>query len=218
MKLVVLTDIHNHVLTINQIGRTLMEADYVLLAGDLTTFGNAQDAQKVIDAIANYNQNILAVPGNCDPASVATFLNEKKLNLDNQVREIDGYFFFGIGGSLPAPGTTPNELYEEQFSDILNQLRPKIKEPHKWIFLIHQPPFNTIADRLSANRHVGSKALRNFVKEVQPLVYFTGHIHEGRGTDQIGQTVVVNPGPFHYGNFAVAEIAGTSVNVELRKI
>lgn len=134
------------------------------------------------------------------------------------MREIDGYFFYGLGGSLPAPGTTPNEFYEQQYADLLNQLRPRIKEPHKWIFLIHQPPLNTVADRLSADRHVGSKALREFIERVQPLIYFTGHIHEGKGKDQIGRTVIVNPGPFRFGNFAIAEIQGDDVKVELKRI
>ncbi|APF18806.1 metallophosphoesterase family protein [Caldithrix abyssi] len=215
MKLIVLTDIHDHVLTIDRIGRELMEADLVLLAGDITTFGNERDARKIIEAIRNYNQNLLAVPGNCDPPAVDFYLKELGINLDNEWREIDGYFFWGLGGALPAPGKTPNELSEEQYELILKNLRLQIRQPEKLILLVHQPPFGTLADRLSDNQHVGSKALRRFVEEMQPLAYFTGHIHEGQSIDYIGRTVIVNPGPLRIGGFAKVCLKGDAVEVGL---
>ncbi len=192
-----------------------MNADLVLLAGDITTFGNDRDAQKIIDAVRNYNQNILAVPGNCDPPSVDLYLKKLGVNLDNELREIDGYFFWGLGGALPAPGKTPNELSEQQFELILNKFQTQISNPQKLILLVHQPPYGTVADRLSRDEHVGSRALRQFVEDVQPLAYFTGHIHEGRGVDYIGRTAIVNPGPLRSGGFARARIVEGKMKLEI---
>ncbi len=216
MRLIALTDIHDNALSINRIGRQLMEADLVLVAGDITTFGNKKDAQRIIETLYNYNQNILAVPGNCDPPDVGLYLRELNISLDKVMREINGYYFWGLGGSLPAPGGTPNELTEQQFENILNSLSKQIKEPQNLILLIHQPPFNTRADGLYGNEHVGSFALRRFVEQVQPLAYFTGHIHEGKGIDFIGKTVIVNPGPLRNGGFASAKLEGHSIKVEIK--
>ncbi len=216
MRLIALTDIHDNASSINRIGRQLMEADLVLVAGDITTFGNKKDAQRIIETLYNYNQNILAVPGNCDPPDVGLYLRELNISLDNVMREINGYYFWGLGGSLPAPGGTPNELTEKQFENILNSLSKQIKEPQNLILLIHQPPFNTRADCLYGNEHVGSFALRRFVEQVQPLAYFTGHIHEGKGIDFIGKTVIVNPGPLRNGGFASAKLEGHSIKVEIK--
>ncbi len=204
-------------LAINKIGRELMEADLVLVAGDITTFGDDRQAQNVIDALRNYNTNLLTVPGNCDPPAVDLYLRRLDINLDNNWREINGYLFWGLGGALPAPGHTPNELTEEQFDKILERVRSQILPTQKLILLVHQPPFGTIADRLSANNHVGSKVLRQFVEEVQPIAYFTGHIHEGQGIDSIGRTVVVNPGPLRSGGYAVAQLHGEQIEVEIKQ-
>ncbi|MEL6527750.1 MAG: hypothetical protein AAFQ07_18785, partial [Chloroflexota bacterium] len=46
-----------------------------------------------------------------------------------------------------------------------------------------------------SNQHVGSKAVRAFIERVQPLVCFTGHMHECVTIDRIGDTQIINPGP-----------------------
>jgi len=53
---------------------------------------------------------------------------------------------------------------------------------------------------------VGSKTVREFIKRTQPLICFTGHIHEGIGIDQVGRTKIVNPGPLSAGSYAYAEV------------
>ncbi len=58
----------------------------------------------------------------------------------------------------------------------------------------HQPPYDTINDQVSPGVHVGSNSIRKFIEEHQPLVCFSGHIHEGTGIDHIGNTAIVNPG------------------------
>ena len=215
LRLLILTDIHDNSQAINQIGKPLTDADLVLLAGDITTFGGRRDAQEIIETLLNYNRNIFAVPGNCDPPAVELYLRELNINLDNTLREFNGYYFWGLGGALPAPGGTPNELSEQQFELILNKLTPQIQNPRKLIVLVHQPPFNTLADRLVGDRHVGCKALRRFIEKVQPLAYFTGHIHEGQSIDSIGRTVIVNPGPLRSGGYALATVNDDSIHVEI---
>ena len=42
--------------------------------------------------------------------------------------------------------------------------------------------------------HAGSTSLHEALKEHQPLLGLHGHIHEGRGKINIGDTVCVNPG------------------------
>jgi len=41
---------------------------------------------------------------------------------------------------------------------------------------------------------VGSTAVRQLIEEFQPLLALHGHIHESRGINRIGRTVVINPG------------------------
>ncbi|NOX90733.1 MAG: hypothetical protein GXO77_17165 [Calditrichaeota bacterium] len=216
MKLIALTDLHDHSQNIDKIGKDLSEADWVIVAGDITTFGNAGDARQIIDKIFNYNRKILAVPGNCDPDSVALYLTKIGVNLDNRVRSNDEYYFMGIGGSLPAPGRTPNEYNENLLQLWLQKFKTQLPDGAKIILISHQPPYGTINDRVLGGEQVGSKTLRKFIEELQPLICFTGHIHEGVGIDRIGRTKIINPGPFRQGGYVYAEINGENVRLELR--
>jgi uncharacterized protein len=50
----------------------------------------------------------------------------------------------------------------------------------------------------------------------KPELVFCGHIHEGRGVEQIGRTTVVNCGAAAAGYYAATEV-GEKMLVELRK-
>ena len=67
------------------------------------------------------------------------------------------------------------------------------------VFLSHQPPRNTACD-LARGRHVGSQAIRECIEEHQPDLVLCGHIHEAIGCDRIGNSLIVNPGPWLAGN------------------
>ena len=69
----------------------------------------------------------------------------------------------------------------------------------KSIWVIHTPPFGGILDRNYANVYGGSKAVRKSIERVQPILTLHGHIHEaprmsGRWSEQIGNTISINPG------------------------
>ena len=86
------------------------------------------------------------------------------------------------------------------------------------VLITHQPPRETRND-LARGGHVGSHSIRCFIEQHQPLICFTGHIHEGVGVDTIGETKIVNPGPLRHGGYAVAEITGGQVGaLEIRNV
>ena len=69
----------------------------------------------------------------------------------------------------------------------------------KSIWVIHTPPFGGILDKNHANILGGSKAVRKSIERVQPILTLHGHIHEaprmsGRWSEQIGNTISINPG------------------------
>ena len=49
---------------IERLGSTLREADWAIITGDLTHFGDPPDAFRVVDAVSAYCPNVLAVTGN----------------------------------------------------------------------------------------------------------------------------------------------------------
>jgi uncharacterized protein len=201
MKLIALPDIHGRPDHLHHIGEQLKTADWVLLVGDITN-GSLSELATVLDVVRQYNANILAIPGNMDTNFINKRLTEHGINVHGGHRVIDGLAFLGVGGALPFFGTFVFE--EPQLASILNatliQLPPDIPR----ILICHQPPYDTLNDRLGNGQHVGSHAVRDFIEKQQPLICFTGHIHEAIGIDSLGVTQIVNPGRRGY---AFAEIA-----------
>jgi uncharacterized protein len=219
LKIIQLSDIHGADYLIEEIKTGLGNADIVILPGDITHFGDQISARRLIEKIAVYNKNILAVPGNCDHHGVKDYLDEKGFGIDQKIILRNGFLWTGIGGSLPCPGYTPSEYSEQDFEDQLNQTAGKLEPSLPFVLVIHQPPFNTCNDLLPDGRHVGSHAVRKFIESTSPLLCLTAHIHEGIGTDLIDTCTVVNPGPFRTGRYALITISGeNSVNVQFRQI
>jgi uncharacterized protein len=205
MIIVTLTDLHAHIGALSSLGKQLHTADLVILSGDITHFGHKKEMAGIINLVRKFNPSVFAVSGNCDYPDAEEFLTEENISLNGISREFQGFEFYGLSGSLPCPGKTPHEYSEEEFEVFLRDVRLHPGIPQ--IMVSHQPPFNTINDQVSPGVHVGSRSIRKFIEDEQPLVCYTGHIHEGTGIDYIGRTAIVNPGPAGKGSFVLTEIS-----------
>lgn len=217
MRIIGITDIHGQSDYIHEISEVLQKADLILLSGDITHFGEKEDALSVLQDIWNYSDNVYAVPGNCDYPSVGDFLNEEGINLQGRVIRIGDYQLTGVGGSLPCPGVTPNEYSEGEYKAFLGAIAMHISSKLPLIFVSHQPPFATVCDLARNGMHVGSKAICDFLLAEQPVFCLTGHIHEGAGIDHSGNTVIANPGPLSSRRYVEVEIEGNRVSVRMVK-
>ncbi len=218
MIILAVSDIHGMVESIEKISRQLQESDVACITGDITHFGGAREAGQVVESVCRYAPRVLAVHGNCDTPEVVDYLDEKGINLHARAQTIDGIGFLGLGGSLETPFHTPIEYAEADLRRFLDQAKTMLQPESTMVLVSHQPPANTACDRLNSGHHVGSHALHAFIEEYQPLVCFTGHIHEAVATDRIGKTRIVNPGQLGSGRYAYAEIENSRAEVEIRSI
>jgi uncharacterized protein len=207
LKIIALPDLHEDRINIPLLGSALSVIDLILVVGDFTSGGSALDAEKMIDLIRHYNPNILAIPGNWDPPEVEDYLSRTGINLNRRHVILEGLAFIGIGAALPGPILTPNEISELDFERFFDEAVLGLDATTPEILVCHQPPYNTLNDLAQGNLHVGSKAVRAFIERRQPLICFSGHIHEGIGIDQIGRTEVINPGPLGQGSYAYADVS-----------
>ena len=207
MEVIALADIHGRVSVLDKISAQLESANLVLLVGDITHFGRQAQAASVLDAIAAYNPNILAVPGNCDHHEVGEYLTARNVNLDGRGLVLQGIGFVGLGGSLPCPGATPNEASEAELANRLDDAFAQLPPETPAILVTHQPPYDTVADYASVGRHVGSKSVHAAIEQYHPLACLTRHIHEAIGLDTIGASKIINPGPLHLGGYAKVGLA-----------
>lgn len=213
-----LSDVHGDTAFIRKMGDVLSRADLVLLAGDITHFAHASQAKRVVEAVCRYNSCVLAVPGNCDHPDVDKWLTREEINLHPESRIKENLGFAGLGGSIYTPFNTPFEYSESQAARFLSEAAAGLPENKPFVLVSHQPPSNTDCDRLRSGKHVGSRELRRFIETRQPLVCFTGHIHEAVATDRIGRTWIINPGPLWRGSYAYAEINAQKAFVEIRPV
>jgi uncharacterized protein len=214
MNIIALSDIHGTLKYLPATGKELAKADLVMIAGDITHFGQWEEAEQIISQIRTYNQHILAVPGNCDKFGVDEYLASEGINLSRNYVKIDGITFCGLGGSLPCPGHTPNEMGEQDFAESLEELSHQESTDGRIVLMTHQPAVETAVDTVG-DMHSGSAAVRDFIEKNKPVLAISGHIHEAAGTDRIGPTTLVNPGPLRAGNYAHIELNGDKIKVNL---
>ena len=214
---VALGDIHEQTEGIDAIPE-LEGAEALFLVGDLTNRGDETRMREVLAALGAGERRIFAVIGNMDREEAAAALDREGMNLHGRVVDLgDGVFAAGMGYSPPTPFGTPSEVPESRLEEMLRELEAKLPDPEQLIVVCHTPPVNTAADRLSNGTHVGSRAVREFLERVGPAVCLTGHIHESKGVDRIGRTVVVNPGLFAWGGYVVLSAAGGTLDVRLKE-
>jgi len=219
MKIIALPDLHGNFGKLYRIGHALAEVDLVLLVGDLTNGEALPSVRKLIRTIQEFNLSILAIPGNWDIPEVANHLSQSEINLDRRHIIISHLAFIGIGASLPCLIQSPNEFAEEDFERFFKEAVTGLEPEIPKILVCHQPPYHTRNDLAQGSLHVGSKTVRRFIEREQPLICFTGHIHEGVGIDHIGNTQLINPGPLWQGQYAYTDVTSQGIQtLEIRTI
>jgi uncharacterized protein len=152
-------------------------------------------------------------PGNDDVFELDELIRSaKSVKLaEGQVIPIDDHHeMISSGYSNLTPWHTYREENEEQLRERYRPMIADLKNPRRSIFNMHVPPYASSLDdapemtadlrpRYAGNSliPVGSKALREAIESVQPLLGLHGHIHESRGATRIGKTLCINPGSMY---------------------
>jgi len=199
MKIISFGDVHGDTNNLIKIKSELEDADLIVISGDLTNYHGKVEAKKVLESIKRYNKRLLAQYGNLDQPEVNEYLTGEGINLHG-----NGYVFgdvgiFGCGGSSPTPFNTPSEISESDIKKYLTDGYTKVKNAKWKIMVCHTPPKDTVIDIVRSGMHVGSSTVRDFIVQYKPDVCISGHIHESRGKDEVGDTVVLNAGMFRDG-------------------
>ncbi len=198
MRILAVADFHGNSSAESYLSKFLtQDFDCVVLIGDLTDFGPPEVAESLLELVKQTGVPCLAVPGNCDPKSILKVIDKYNMNLHGKCEELGGVKFVGLGGSNLTPFHTPFELNEVEIKEELAAASCDTNE--KTVLVTHAPPFETKVDMIKSGTHVGSKSVRQYIEQKHPLVCLCGHVHEGREIDQLGRTLVVNPGPITKG-------------------
>jgi hypothetical protein len=197
MKLLCISDLHGEPKRVDG----LDAVDVLVITGDITHFGDRTLAMGILEGFKSA-ERLLAVPGNCDNLGVNEVLVELGADLHSRGRMIGDTGFFGVGGSNATPFNTPQEYSEDELWDFMAKGYEQVKNASIKVMVSHPPPFDTKLDKVG-ERHAGSKKVREFIESYGPDLVLCGHVHEAKGKDAIGNTMIVNPGMLRNGHALV---------------
>ena len=100
------------------------DIDIVIITGDITNFGPLEFVDEFIGKILDCDCEVMAVPGNCDPAGICNAIRESDaICLHNNILSFDNVVLFGYGGSNPTPFDTPGEIQDNKiYGDVYELL------------------------------------------------------------------------------------------------
>jgi len=218
MKIFVASDLHGSVEAADRIRSCSLEiaAELVVISGDITHFGNLEESRRLLNMLSDPAYPVLFVPGNCDPPSLSDFGGRERLkNIHGTTCRFGDTCFGGVGGAPPSPFDTPFELSDQKILQILESLSPSFSTCSRSILVSHPPPFGTSLDCTRSGQHVGSSSVRRYIEDMKPVLVLCGHIHESKGVDRLGDSVLVNPGAARDGFYAIADLVDDNNDIEV---
>jgi Icc-related predicted phosphoesterase len=216
------------------------EADLVLLAGDLTTHGEPEQAEVLAEATRGVGVPVVAVLGNhdlhCDRgdeiSSILTAVGVRMLDREAVVLELEGQeigvvgtkgFVGGFSGSqLPDFGEPLLRRVYAETTEEVDAMRRGLQEiahcPIRIVLLHYAPTSDTLhGEPEGIWTYLGCDRLAAPIAEYRPDVVLHGHAHSGSFEGAIGGVPVYNVAVHVTGrDFHVFELEGHDVEVETR--
>jgi len=212
--------------------------DLVLLAGDLTTLGEPDQAVVLADACDNLRVPVCAVLGNHDlhcgrgPEVTAVLRDAGVHVLDRSSTTLElaggevgivgtkGFVGGFVGSQLPDFGEPLlRRVYEETTAEV-EAIRSGLQEiahcPVRVVLLHYSPTSDTLhGEPEGIWTYLGCDRLATPIAEYRPDVVLHGHAHGGSFEGAIGSTPVYNVAVHVTGrDFYILELEGDAVGVE----
>jgi uncharacterized protein len=194
-------DIHCNELTCEHIEASFArhegDVDLFLLAGDLTTHGEPDQAQVLVDAVRGVETPVVAVLGNHDyecgcQGEVSTILKTAGVRLlDGQAIDIDGVGFVGVKGFIGGFGRrmlgsfgepTIKAMVAESMNEAMrleNAMR-QVRSERAVVVLHYAPIAETVeGEPLEIFPFLGSSRLAETIDRFKVSAVLHGHAHRG---------------------------------------
>lgn len=193
MKLVCISDTHGA-----HEDLVLPSGDVLIHAGDFTAHGKLTEAREFMHwAGAQHFKHVLCVAGNhdtCleqDPQLALEFAKESGVSYLNDTGiEIEGRLFWG---SPITPRFHNWAFMRDPGEDI--EAHWRMIPDNTDVLITHGPPYgvmDSVQRQNGESEHTGCPSLLARVLQLKPRLHLFGHIHEGRGCEEISGVVYRN--------------------------
>jgi Icc-related predicted phosphoesterase len=191
---------------IEEILNEIQDIDLILYGGDDVKrfYIDERGGNKFIEFGQKAKYGLGAVIGNdCTPSSASIIeVDGSVFNLHKTPLKIGEYSIVGIEGGI----------YREEEEGIINGIGYTIHDdstivqhlnemvqtydinPEKMIIVSHTPPYEVLDIGIRFGvENIGSKGLKTYILEHNPLMVLSGHVHsQGGKTDKVNNTLIVN--------------------------
>ncbi len=218
IEFIAISDVHGRFNYLRKINNIKDDAELLIIAGDITHFGNVDDVISFLRKLTDLFETILFIPGNCDPYHTLKLdnIDGAAINIHGKVYAYRGYYFYGIGGSNITPFSTYIEFEDAYLETMIKKLDELVDDYSRTIVVTHAPPYNTL-DKTFTGLRVGVKPYTMFLEHRHPILWISGHVHEARGKMKYNKTLIVNPGPFMKKYYSIIKLCNSSIDIELRR-
>ena len=213
MKILAFADVHGRFERVTAVLQQMRPADVVLVAGDLTTNGTPAEVERALAVWMSLAPQLFAVAGNMDSPQIDQALERLEVSLNGCCRRAGAIPFFGCSAAPVSIGT-PYEIPESEIAARIERGFAQAQGASPAVFVPHAPPHGCV-DLTGSRTHAGSRAVREFIERSRPALVVCGHIHEARGQERLGDSLVVNCGPAARGHYAWIDLDEHGCRAEL---
>ncbi len=189
MKILVFTDNHADVESLQIAAVKAKDVDLIICLGDISWF--EEGMEEMLMVMDTLPKPVLLLHGNHERLGALKEAAKPYKNITvthEDVHAIGEYDFLTFGGD-------GFSKISEEFEHTKKLFKKKMRDPKKTILLLHGPPFETHLDVPFTDYHCGSMSYRQFIEEEQPALVLCGHIHECEGiTQHLNNSYLMNPG------------------------
>jgi Icc-related predicted phosphoesterase len=187
VRFLAVADIHSRASALRAVraGVERHSPDAVIVAGDLTNYGDAAEIRRILEGVPG---RVLAIPGNLDVkrAFETGIAQSHAESLVGRRVEIHGV---AVAGLFPA----------------LTRCE---------VLVVHEPPWGLLDD-VGGGRHIGFPEHLEALERLRPKVLLCGHCHESPGMVNHGGSTVINCTLGSGGSGALVELDGDRVAARL---
>jgi Icc-related predicted phosphoesterase len=172
---------------------------------------NAQLYHTFYENMRKLDLPIVTIPGNVDsPLRQYYMIALEEMERNPKLRVVHGSFS-GLKGQFAVLGFGGEITEDEEENYFVLQYARRDVEHYvsvlaafsSKILLLHTPPIGSLD--LDDGKHKGSRVVNDAIEKYKPTWVFCGHAHGARGKENIGDSIVVNPGALKNGFFALVD-------------
>ncbi len=162
---------------------------------------------------------VMLVPGHLDAPEEryflfmqqSAFLSDNIILLHENVTKVGTFIFTGFGGEI----TTGEKedyflLHYPQHECVFGTRRMHFLNPPR-ILVFHSPPVSKLD--VEDGVHKGTQFVNEIIHAVSPSFLFCGHVPKAAGVEEIGNTLVVNPGALAQGQYMIVNTQEKSAHM-----